>query len=248
MISLQNSARPPSAPGSSNANTLKAYDYLRDRIISGEFLPGQFLSAQKLAGEIGVSRTPVREAMRQLECEELVTIVPKVGAHVKFLTMTEFQDLLGYRQALETFMAGRAATLRQPEELEDLQHLLQKMAPSAAWSESSSTSEKLLRSLAAHDLAFHQTIAQMARNAFMTRRFMRTHVLERTFAVPLVEAMKLEDLRQSSFEVYDEHVRIFEAVRDGDAAVASEAMAAHLDRLARKFAAHCRQARRSMPS
>ncbi len=111
-----------------NPNTTKAYDYLRKRILGGDLQPGAFLSAQSISKDIGVSRTPVREALRQLEYDELVTIVPKLGAVVKTLNRDQFQDLLGYRQALgDPYAPEKAAELRRPEEVEQLKTILEGM-------------------------------------------------------------------------------------------------------------------------
>ena len=75
-----------------NVNSDVAYDFLRKRILDGEYLPGQALMTNALASEIGVSRTPIRDALRQLEADGLVTIQPRLGASVKMMDLKNFRE------------------------------------------------------------------------------------------------------------------------------------------------------------
>ena len=75
-----------------NVNSDIAYDYLRKRILAGEYAPGEALMTNVLAPEIGVSRTPIRDALRQLEADGLVTIQPRLGASVKKMDLKTFRE------------------------------------------------------------------------------------------------------------------------------------------------------------
>ena len=214
---------------------MKAYDYLRKRILAGELVPGAFLSAQRLSVDIGVSRTPVREALRQLENDELVMIVPKLGAVVKTMSADQFQELLGYREALEVFAIGQAATLRRPEEIAHLKATLEMMEKFT--SELPDNEEALLK-LVELDIRFHRTIFGMARNAFIRDKSERAHVLQRMVTPSLAsEWMTGRESAKSIniLSVYREHSDIFAAIRDGDAPRAQTAMALHLDNFAKKM-------------
>lgn len=83
---------------------------IRSMIHSGELVPGQRLSSDELADRFGVSRTPVRDALRDLSTEGLITIVPRVGVFVRVISRTEAMEVYSVKGALEPLMARRAAT------------------------------------------------------------------------------------------------------------------------------------------
>lgn len=219
-----------------NPNTTKAYDYLRKRILSGELQPGAFLSAQSLSKDIGVSRTPVREALRQLEYDELVTIVPKLGAVVKTLNKDQFQDLLGYREALEAHSAGKAAELRRPEEAEQLRLVLEGMREQSNALVANPKDAEALRTLGDFDVRFHRMLFAMARNSFIRERFERAHILQRMVTVSLMtgELPEGDAIRENVMAVFEEHTAIYEAIRDGDVEKARSSMIRHMSNFAAK--------------
>ena len=94
---------------SRQAITRDAYESLRDRIIHGRYTPGQRLPTAKLAADLGISRTPVREALLMLEAEGLVTGVHHQGFRVRELTREKIEKLYDLRAMLEAFAAGKAA-------------------------------------------------------------------------------------------------------------------------------------------
>ncbi|HEX6966206.1 MAG TPA: GntR family transcriptional regulator [Gemmatimonadaceae bacterium] len=99
------SLRPPVARQTLAAATVEA---IRDRILSGVYPEGQQLRQDALAAELGVSRIPVREALRQLEAEGLVTFSPHRGAVVSSFSVTEIEELFDIRATLETDLLRRA--------------------------------------------------------------------------------------------------------------------------------------------
>src|SRR5438874_2156632 len=102
-------------------NTDIAYDHIRKRIVSGEYRPGQSLVAEMLSAETGVSRTPVRDALRKLEADGLVVIQARLGASVKKMDFKEFRELCDLRLAVESHAAGLAAINRTDRELLEIQ-------------------------------------------------------------------------------------------------------------------------------
>ena len=85
------------------------YEELKRQIMVGEIAPGTRMMEVELADEMGVSRTPVREAIRKLEKEGLVTIEPRRGAYASDISAKEMVDVLEVRQDLEGMAAGLAA-------------------------------------------------------------------------------------------------------------------------------------------
>ena len=97
-----------------------AYRYLRTAIVEQRFAAGERLVEQRLSEELGLSRTPIREALRRLDAEGLVTVTANRGATVRGLTIDEVVDLYGLRAQLESYAAGLAAERMSPDELVEL--------------------------------------------------------------------------------------------------------------------------------
>ena len=94
-----------------------AYDEIRRGIVEGRYRPGERLVEQRIAEELDLSRTPVREAFRRLQSEGLVEVQPNRGVSVRGLTVDEIGDLYELRARLEAMAAERAATRALAEEL-----------------------------------------------------------------------------------------------------------------------------------
>ena len=100
------------------------FESMRDAIISGVLQPGERLMEVQLAEEMGVSRTPVREAIRKLELEGFVVMIPRKGAYVAGVTDKDIADVFEVRAALEGLAAGLAAERITDEELEQLERIV----------------------------------------------------------------------------------------------------------------------------
>lgn len=97
------------------------FESVRGAIISGVLKPGERLMEVQLAEKLGVSRTPIREAIRKLELEGLVIMMPRKGAYVADLSLKDITDVLEIRAALEGMAAGLAALRITDEEIEELE-------------------------------------------------------------------------------------------------------------------------------
>lgn len=104
-----------------------AYSYLRSRILSGSLAAGTWLKTEAIAKELEMSRMPIRDALRQLEAEGLVTIRLNRGALVTNLTTDDILELFEIRGALEGLAAGIAAKRREPAHIEELEHLIDQL-------------------------------------------------------------------------------------------------------------------------
>lgn len=97
------------------------FNILRQAILRGEFKPGERLMEIQLANKLGVSRTPIREAIRKLELEGLVIMIPRKGAEVADITEKSLRDVLEVRKALEELAVQLACEKITQEELEELE-------------------------------------------------------------------------------------------------------------------------------
>src|ERR1041384_4755588 len=88
----------------------KAYEFLKDTILADPEMQGRFISEQDVANQIGVSRTPIREALLLLAAEDLVQLVPKKGAYVAPLSSRQITELMELRGVIERYAAERTMT------------------------------------------------------------------------------------------------------------------------------------------
>ncbi len=126
------------------------FNTLRDAILTGKLLPGERLMENQLAEKLGVSRTPVREALRMLELENLVELVPRKGAQVLDMTEKDIINILEVRSVLEGLATGLACKKMSPEGIVELKHLQEKFEKAIA--------DKELEEIAALDEQFHHLI------------------------------------------------------------------------------------------
>jgi len=132
------------------------FNTLRQAILKGELKPGERLLEIALAERLGVSRTPVREAMRKLEQEGLVVMIPRRGAQVASITEKDLNDVLEVRIALENVAIEKACKLITEEELGRLWVAAKEFEKTKA--------EGNLVRLAEADVAFHEIIYQASDN------------------------------------------------------------------------------------
>lgn len=132
---------------------------LRQAILRGELKPGERLMEIRLANQLGVSRTPIREAIRMLELDGLVIMVPRKGAQVAQITEKDLNDVLEVRLGLEE-LAVKLACQRITER--ELQKLYQASRSFEQMLETTETDD--LQKLAQADVAFHDVIYQATNN------------------------------------------------------------------------------------
>lgn len=129
---------------------------IRQAIIDGTFSPGERLMEIQLADEMGVSRTPVREAIRKLELEGFVVMIPRRGTYVADISIKDINEVYEIRTCLDVLAAGLAAERISDEELEKLQRLLVEIGQSIE----NGNIEKIVEI----DTAFHDVLYQASRN------------------------------------------------------------------------------------
>ena len=132
------------------------FNTLRQAILKGELKPGERLMEIALAERLGVSRTPIREAMRKLEQEGLVVMIPRRGAQVANITEKDLNDVLEVRIALENVAIEKACARMTEEEMRRLWLAAKEFEHTIA--------EGNLVKLAEADVAFHEVIYQASDN------------------------------------------------------------------------------------
>ncbi|MGI6588696.1 MAG: GntR family transcriptional regulator [Peptococcia bacterium] len=191
------------------------YEALRDAIINQVLKPGERLMETELAEEMGVSRTPVREAMRKLELEGYVVMVPRKGAYVAGLSIKDINNLFEIRGALETLAAGLAASRASREEIEEMERNLVMEASLFETSDVINTIEV--------DAKFHELIYSASRNTRLQNMIkdLRDQIQRfRTTSLAVPGRMKF---------ALAEHRRIVEAIAAGDVEEASRATKEHIE-------------------
>ena len=132
------------------------FENIRQAIVKGIFAPGERLMEIQLADDLGVSRTPVREAIRKLELEGFVVMIPRRGTYVANLSIKDINDVYEIRISLDVLAAGLAAERIEPEELEELNRLLLEISEAAR----TGPMDKIVRL----DTAFHDVLYKAGRN------------------------------------------------------------------------------------
>lgn len=214
-------------------NTDIAYKFIREKILSGVYSAGMPLASKNLSKEIGVSRTPVRDALRQLEADGIVIIKPRIGASVRSMDLQEFKDLCGLRQALETYAAGLAALNRSEAELQEIRNAYEAMKVIVEKMLQAADDRELIGDLAREDVRFHLAIINVAKNDLIKKEIMRLSLINRVVSTPPTGSKVREDLAERR-RVVDSHHEIYEAIARKDAVGAKDAMERHQQNNLRK--------------
>ena len=181
------------------------FNTLRQAIITGEFAPGERLMEISLANRLGVSRTPVREAIRKLELEGLVIMIPRKGAQVAKITEKNLREEFATVLACERITQDGVIKLRQAHE--DFIHAVEKGD---------------ILDIANKDEAFHDTIFQATNN---DRLISIINNLREQFYRYRMEYVK--DIRQRS-NLVEEHRELLDAISTRDTVKAKQLMRAHI--------------------
>jgi DNA-binding GntR family transcriptional regulator len=196
----------------------EAYDRIKGMILTTRLAPGQMLTEAELAGQLGIGRMPVREALQRLAQEDLMTIVPRKGSLVTPIQVDDLQKIFELRLALEGLSARLAAERILDEELDAIVALIEEAR------EVNEGSEKHVQI----DRAFHLGIAAATRNDYLTR------AVERALNL----ALRLLYISGSSMakvgEIAHEYHAVLDALRRRDGAAAEAAMRAHIDEFRKK--------------
>ena len=208
-------------------NIMKEEDYLplrevvfmtlRKQILRGELKPGERLMEIALAKKLGVSRTPIREAIRMLEHEELVVMIPRRGAHVADISRQELNDVLEVRMALEVLAARKACARMTQEEIAELD------AAESRFEALVSTEDVDINELGEADEQFHDVIYRATQNRRLIQ--LLNNLREQMYRFR-VEYLKDPGVRR---ELILEHSGMIRAFREKDAEECVEITGRHIE-------------------
>jgi DNA-binding GntR family transcriptional regulator len=201
------------APPGSGAE--RAYQHLKQRILSRDYAGGSLLTEGEVADAVGVSRTPVREAMLRLAAEGLLRLYPKRGALVVSVSAEEVRDILGARELLETHAVELVLDVADDTLVEELSDLLEDMRRFAAARDVPGFSQA--------DRDFHRAMVAAGGNDILTKLYdtLRDRQL-------LMGAVLMRGTPGRISSAVEEHAAILAAVKAGDRTALRAAVMHHL--------------------
>lgn len=190
------------------------FNTLRQAILRGDLKPGERLMEIKLAKRLGVSRTPIREAIRMLELEGLVVMIPRRGAAVAQITKQDLEDVLEVRCSLEELAVELACTRITGNELADLHRALKEFEAACDANDVTALAEK--------DVEFHDIIFEATGNQRLIQ--LLNNLREQMYRYRL-EYLKDES---SHDKLLQEHKTIEMDIRNHDVAAARQHIKEHI--------------------
>ncbi len=202
----------PSGNHTAENQSVNCYRELIARLQRGDIKPGDYLREQAVAEEFGVSRTPVREALRKLETEGLAVAESRLGMRVRTLDYIEVVELYEVREIHERAVARLAASKATEVELLELSSIQTQIEKS----------KNNATQMAALNQRFHLALLQMAKNRFLTRA---VESMLRTLLI--LGPSTLEDPKRASTAI-KEHRGLIQAIQKHDGDKAESIMSEHL--------------------
>ncbi len=190
------------------------FNTLRQAIIQGEFQPGERLMEETLARKLGVSRTPVREAIRMLELEGLVVMIPRRGAEVANITVKDLKDALEVRMALEALSVRLACERIDEKGKQELMQICMKFKEAI--------NSKLVPAIVEGDEKFHDCIFKATDNKRLITIAQNLREQVYRYRVEYVKDFSYHD------NLIREHDQITRAIITGDKETAEEVMKMHI--------------------
>ena len=191
------------------------FNTLRQAILTGELKPGERLMEIHLADRLGVSRTPIREAIRKLELEGLVVMIPRKGAQVAKITEKNLKDVLEVRRALDTLAVRLACKRMDDTYKKQLREACDEFAKVVKCSNTKDITEA--------DVRFHDIINQSTGNDRLIQ--LVNNLAEQMYRY------RLEYIKDAAYHnrLIDEHEEIYNAVLERDEERAAKAVVVHID-------------------
>jgi len=191
------------------------FNTLRQEILTGKLKPGERLMEIHLANKLGVSRTPIREAIRKLELEGLVIMIPRRGAEVAQITWKNLKEVLEVRRALDILVIELACERMSSEALEKLYKACENF--------SEATKTKDTRKIAEADVELHDIITASAGNGRLTQ--LLNNLAEQMYRYRF-EYLKDESQHEM---LVQEHYEMYQSILNKDKISAARVAGKHID-------------------
>lgn len=192
----------------------KAYHIIREKIVSCQYHPGSFLSESQLIGEVGSSRTPIREALNKLEQEDLVRIIPKRGVWVSEVTVGVVNSVYEIRNLVEPYIVQKYASAIPQHRIEgEIQRIHHENDPNHIVAEEAASLDEDL----------HQMLVNASNNPYIID--MMNTVYTQNHRIRILSTVTVENRYA---DTQDEHLAILEHIQKGDIEAAVESMRHHL--------------------
>ncbi len=201
----------------SQSATARAYDHVKTAVMMGEYQAGDRIKEELIAEKIGVSRTPIRQALHKLTAEGFLTMPPNQGARVIEWSQQDTQEITDLRAILESFGAGIAARKITQSDLSRLETLAEMMEAAAATGR-----ERELELITKYNSEFHMVIINSSGN-------IRLAEVIASLAHPLLIQRRFSGFDHARLRRSMAHHReIIDALRSGDSSWASSIMKSHI--------------------
>ena len=192
-----------------------AYEAIRQSILSGQWKIGELYNEKAIAADLGISRTPVREALLELASQDLIIFLPRRGLMVNRFTRRDVDEIFELRKAIELAAVEKITVTSPPFDLFEIEESLLKQRKAVK--------QKDYLAFMEADRLFHSSFSELTNN----RRLIA--ILDNIRDMIHVMGAKALALEGRALEVIEEHQTIFEAVKKGKIETARRAMAYHLD-------------------
>lgn len=195
----------------------QVYEMIKERIINIDLKPGLPINEALFAEDLGVSKTPIREALRQLEQEGFVDNVPGRGSTISHITQHEIKDIFELRQIIETGVAAKAADFRGNAKLKVLKEDCEKIL-----SEGENLNEHIFEWGSIENI--HEEIVESLQNEYLNSFY--RGLMERMLRIQNYFGQRFTQRR--FHDISTEHLEILSAILDGDKEKAAQSMQEHL--------------------
>ncbi len=225
----------------------ETYSMIRAMIFAHEIVPGERVNIDALAVQLGVSQTPIREALARLESEDLIAKEPLKGYRAtNLLTIKEFADLFSYRLLIEPYAAEQAAILIDSDGIKELQSEIRSAKEALNFKD-----DRLIEAITEHDARFHTLVAKYSNNKTLASAFVSTHCHLHLFRLyvatqkHLIEPGDKTNFIQDLFSRYyhsdrgqlaiKQHMAIARAISSHDPDKAKAVMHSHIESSLKRF-------------
>ncbi len=191
-----------------------AYEQIRSMIIDGEFQSGALLVERNLCDRLHMSRTPIREALRELASDDLVEVIDGKGAYVKRISFRDMVEIFELREALERMAVKLFMERAEPEQLDQLSQLMEEQQLAYETNDHDAFMDI--------DMRIHLFISENSKNERLEREIASIYDQVRSMAISSRDDKLIRDMSLA------DHKKLVSAILDGDSEAAQDAMVEHI--------------------